>query len=927
MDSIITILGEDNCLISDYIWAKKSEKDGKWEWLSLTQHLIDTRCVTSLLWQHWLTDGQKQIVLDAINSINDLDGQKLAEFLALTHDAGKSSPSFILKRGHNNSYDFDKYLVEKLEDIGFRGLSNTYLQNPNESPHSLAGQYILKKFGIKDDISSIVGSHHGKPIDVKSLLDKQESFESNYYQFDTNNDSENKQVIEKWKQAQREILEWALSECDYKSIDALPRVKLTGQVILSGLLIMADWIASNTIFFPLLDTSVNVVSNQSDRSRYGWSNWFETRPINIHSIDDINSLYQDRFGFDKPNSVQKTMFDTLNNIDKPGLFILEAPMGVGKTEAALIGAEQLAYKFDRSGIFMGLPTQATCNGIFSRIRGWSENISECYYEDISIQLVHGKAKLNSDYTNLNMYRLQDEYDNSGNVISNSWFTRRKTAMLDDVVIGTVDNFLLTSLKQKHLFLRHLGLSKKVVIIDEVHAYDAYMSEYLETSIKWMGAYNVPVILLSATLPADSRVKYAMAYLRGQGKKKRDIKNLDGLRQLTNYPLITYTNGSSINKVINFPESEIKSVRVERLEKDCIEDTVKKLTDGGGIVGIIVNTVKMAQELALRFVEMFDEDTVILLHSNFIATDRLEKESNLINIAGKKAERPQKKIIIGTQVIEQSLDIDFDVLISELAPMDLLLQRIGRLHRHKIERPTLHRDPIIYVIGTSEEYEFDEGTKYVYGSYLLAQTQACLPNIIDLPSDISPLVQKVYGEELAIESDKLKLFKKEFEKKKTKKKEKAKTYLLGNPDLSVPSEENNVSLIGWLKNTHPQSNEEYGYAQVRDVEEIIEVIVIKKCEKGYSFFDESEDISDKIDDKKIAIKLSKATVRLPHFYDETNDVIRELEKFNIEVLPEWQENQYLKGALGLMFDENNDCKIHGITLHYDKKYGMSMLRKE
>ena len=97
MDSIITILGEDNCLISDYIWAKKSEKDGKWEWLSLTQHLIDTRCVTSLLWQHWLTDGQKQIVLDAINSINDLDGQKLAEFLALTHDIGKISTVFVLE--------------------------------------------------------------------------------------------------------------------------------------------------------------------------------------------------------------------------------------------------------------------------------------------------------------------------------------------------------------------------------------------------------------------------------------------------------------------------------------------------------------------------------------------------------------------------------------------------------------------------------------------------------------------------------------------------------------------------------------------------------------------------------------------------------------------------------------------------------------
>ncbi len=96
-------------------------------------------------------------------------------------------------------------------------------------------------------------------------------------------------------------------------------------------------------------------------------------------------------------------------------------------------------------------------------------------------------------------------------------------MLDDFVIGTVDHMLLAALKQRHLVLRHLGLSKKVVIIDEVHAYDVYMSQYLEKAIEWMGAYNVPVILLSATLPAQNRERLSKAYLKGNGIKNKEVK--------------------------------------------------------------------------------------------------------------------------------------------------------------------------------------------------------------------------------------------------------------------------------------------------------------------------------------------------------------------------------------------------------------------
>lgn len=124
---------------------------------------------------------------------------------------------------------------------------------------------------------------------------------------------------------------------------------------------------------------------------------------------------------------------------------------------------------------------------------------------------------------------------------------------------------------------------------------------------------------------------------------------------------------------------------------------------------MVNTVKTAQEMARTYAARYGAESVFLLHSNFIATDRAEKEAELLQMIGKNAKRPKQKIIIGTQVIEQSLDIDLDVLITELAPMDLLIQRIGRLHRHPITRPKAHAEPVCYVLHTNDDLVFDKGS--------------------------------------------------------------------------------------------------------------------------------------------------------------------------------------------------------------------------
>lgn len=520
-------------------------------------------------------------------------------------------------------------------------------------------------------------------------------------------------------------------------------------------------------------------------------------------------------------------------------------MGLGKTEAALFGAEELGQKKGAGGLFFGLPTQATSNGIFPRILGWLNSIEKDFDGNLSLRLVHGKASLNEDFISLmknsesaSLVNIDESsYEKESSIIVNEWFSGRKTTNWDDFVVGTIDQLLLLSLKQKHLALRHLGFSKKVVIIDEVHSYDSYMNVYLYESLKWLGAYNVHVIILSATLPAEKRIKMAEVYLKGKGQSftSDNLKDLKDLNQDT-YPLITYTDGNEIKQETNFQKDDNEwkvKVKIIKENKENLINILEGFLEKDGVVGIILNTVKSSQELAKLCSKKFGEDIVELLHSSFIATDRINKEEKLLNMIGKGSKRPEKKIIIGTQVIEQSLDIDFDVLITELAPMDLMLQRIGRLHRHDIVRPSQFKNPKCYILGTNEYLEFDEGSVSVYGEYLLARSQYFLKNSINIPEDISTLVQKVYnevdinfGEDL---KEKYYKMKNKYLSSLMKKEDKAYKFRIKNPILKE-RRRNKASLIAWLKNDGPQISEVKAYAKVRDTTNTIEVVALKKMRR-------------------------------------------------------------------------------------------------
>lgn len=932
---------------NQWLWAKKQDENGFLKWLPLTVHLRDTRQVAGLLWEHWLNDGVRQTVTRSLDEPDEERARTLVCFLGAVHDIGKATPAFQTQKGYANSPDLDRHLLERLERAGFGVLSGASLASPKESHHALAGQAILQAAGIRPDIASIVGAHHGKPVDDPfGVKDQLAAYPANYYQAQ---DSKSP-VHQKWQKAQQQILADALKVSGL-TLAALPGVCQPGQVLLSGLLIMADWIASNERYFPLLPLEIAEVADPAARLQAGFGGWFKNRPLTVQANADAEALYQARFGFG-PRALQQKVYETMDSVLSPGIAILEAPMGCGKTEAALVMAEQMAAKTGRSGLFFGLPTQATSNGIFPRVYDWLEKVTAAAEGPASLRLAHGKAALNPLQEALAKKKWPDlmhgqsaknditeegadtDADGPDGVFTNEWFSGRKTAQLDDFVVGTVDHFLLTALKQKHLALRHLGFSKKVVVIDEVHAYDVYMGQYLKEALRWMGAYGVPVILLSATLPAASRQALICEYLYGRGMpipKKEFNKTYETLLTSAAYPLLTYSDGAEIKQVADFEAEGQKEVAIEDLKEDELYDKIADLTAAGGVVGVIVNTVGRAQTIAQACADRFGEDSVDLLHSRFIDAARVAKEKQLTDMIGKDADRPARRIIVGTQVMEQSLDIDFDVLISDLCPMDLLIQRVGRLHRHDITRPEAHQVPVLYVMGQSAALDFESGSSAVYGDYLLIRTQHFLPKTLRIPEDISPLVQQVYGTvpiDLADPALQEKVLKsrEESETNQKNKKEKADAYRLDKPKLKCKPEKN--TLIGWLKDSGNNLSEERAFAQVRDIQETIEVIAVRCCGTGYTCFGEHEDISGRIGEAQVAKKIAQQTLQLPHGIVKKphnfDAIIDFLEKYNRQNLSSWQEQPWLKGCLGIIFDESNHFQLSGIDLGYNEKYGLQKL---
>ncbi|GAF37080.1 CRISPR-associated helicase Cas3 [Lentilactobacillus farraginis DSM 18382 = JCM 14108] len=497
------------------------------------------------------------------------------------------------------------------------------------------------------------------------------------------------------------------------------------------------------------------------------------------------------------------------------------------------------------------------------------------------------------------------------------------SILTKFTVGTIDNLLLMGLKQKHLFLRHLGLSGKVVIIDEVHAYDIFMNQYLYKTINWLGAYHVPIVVLSATLPKEKRNSLLNAYLKGKyGRKyKRIFEAPESWEENQAYPLLSILDGHRLKQVDNFPgKSDQKPLKlqIQRLsvsDEDLISTILKKINDGG-IAGVVVNTVKRAQALA----ELVPENIkLMILHSSFLATDRATQEEALQKAIGKSGKRPLKMIVIGTQVLEQSLDIDFDVLYTDIAPMDLILQRAGRLHRHQIDRPRALQTPQVFIMGVNAFGDYGDANESIYPKYLLMKTDYFLKDLISLPKDISKLVQKVYSPATDEDISEIGEPKAEFDTYLEKEKRKAGVFQIDKPNLKE-----SATIHGWLDRDQADvdKDEQKANAAVRDIKETLEVILTQHTDKG-DFLLDGRRLRD-VDGREIA----QQVIRIPAAVTPDIDrAINQLETLTNRYYPEWQENVWLKGSLALPLDAHFSGRLNNCLLHYSSKLGLRYSKED
>ena len=877
-------------------------------WLPFWIHSMDTAEIIVRLLNEWLPEHFAEVCGCGAEEL-----RKLCRFLALVHDLGKLTPVFAARITESLPE-----LRQKLEASGLQTGSPKEYQAGGKSPHARAGEVLLLEAGCPPGIAAVVGAHQGKPQESSpNVAEELDGYERNYYGLQYK-DSESGRL---WAEIRREWLSAALEEAGYISAAAIPDVHQPVQILLTGLLIMADWIASNTAYFPLISVdSSGEPEPYPERAQLAWEKLDLPGPWEPQTFIMDEDRFDEVFRF-APNPVQAMMLHAANE-GSGGIYILEAQMGVGKTEAALAAAEILASKCDCGGVFFGLPTQATANGLFGRLAAWANTQSED--TRLAIRLAHGMAELNEEYRAVfhGSADGNEDGDEEDRLIVHPWFGGRKQALLADFVIGTVDQLLLAALKQKHVMLRHLGLAGKVVILDECHAYDAYMNQYLERALNWLGAYRIPVIMLSATLPEARRAALVEAYLNGPPEREP----VDW-RIRRAYPLLTWTDGRSVCQDAIPAEENGRRVSVRKAEPEQLISILRTAVSEGGCCGVIVNTVRYAQELTDLLKDAIPGADRLLLHSRFVAPDRAEREKTLLSRIGKGSAPEQRRglIVVGTQVLEQSLDIDFDLLITQLCPMDLLLQRIGRLHRHARSRPEGLREAVCYVLPA------DEGSRAVYGDWLLLRTGQLLPDRLTLPQSIPELVQETYREpdETVLRDEECRKAWEENDQRLELKKRKARSYR-----ITAPPGENarrRKTIDGWLNAEHPADGQR-GEAAVRDGASGITVLAMQEHTDGRITFLPWQHGGIAVSaacapDDETARWIAGQRLTLPASFSSfgrEGKTIEELEALNRNRLPEWQNSGWLRGELVLLFDEDLKADLCGQTLVYLKELGLANL---
>lgn len=702
------------------LWAKSGEGDGH----GLLAHLLDVAAVVETLLA-MEPDTTRQWAAKALG----LDVAHVARWVAAIaglHDFGKAIPGFQAKWAEGMQAD-------QARGFGFPSqacaVDRHDLATSALLVEALDGQQLAQTKWLRHVVQAI-SAHHG-------------------YHFLPDEVSRGTPFGEPalWRQARGELLTCYWQLLAPPGQPSLKKLSLAAVNWLAGLTSTADWIASNPEWFALGQRGFDDLhayhedAQRLAREALRQIGWHAYHPL-LTTPMDVDALVARIVG--RPDlsarPLQQAGDRLLQVSSGPSLLLVEAPMGEGKTELAFLAHLRLQAANGHRGLYVALPTQATGNALFSRAETFLRAFTD---QPLDLQLVHGGAAMSDEARRLRDVHLHGVNENADDTLSASaWFSQRKRPLLSPYGVGTVDQALFATLNVKHHFVHLWGLANRVVVLDEVHAYDTYTSGLIDALLGWLKALGCSVVLMSATLPSVRRAEL----LRAWGVAGDDVPEYA-------YPRLLLADDHGV-KGEHFKTRNLAPIHLAGLGEglDEMVDTAIGLLEGGGCGALIVNTVDRAQTLFTRLREQLGESVPLLLfHARFPADERAEREKQLLNSFGPKGVRPTRALLIGTQVLQESLDYDVDFMISDLAPVDLLLQRAGRLHRHERERPTQHAQACLRVAGLRRESVpelKDTAWGFVYDPYILLRTWALLrdEHTLQLPGDIDRLVQAVYSDD-------------------------------------------------------------------------------------------------------------------------------------------------------------------------------------
>lgn len=739
------------------LWAKKSDDSD--DHYPLLFHMLDTAAVCGEIWDMCLQKSAQQFMSKEL-AVPPESAMQWVSFLAGLHDIGKASPGFQSK---------SVAARQELEKLGFD------FQGVRDIPHGIVSACVLPELlqgKLSSQLAVVLGGHHG-------VFPNSEEMHRWRRHLGTG----------KWQQVRQALFHNLGELCGIKDLPAPSSEPGNAfYMFLAGLVSVADWIASNEIYFPYktdltVDGHLDYAKGQALEAldKLGWTGW---KP----ALTEAN--VQELFPFIKDvRPLQQEAITLANAIsDRPGLVIIEAPMGEGKTEAAIYLADNWVKCLGQKGYYFALPTMATSDQMFGRV----ENYLKIRYpgDRVNFMLLHGHAALSAEFETLkDKFEVQNvntddnsdlTYDRmTAGVVASEWFTHRKRGLLAPFGVGTIDQALLAVLQTRHVFVRLFGLAHKTIIIDEVHAYDAYMTTLMERLLEWLAVLGSSVVLLSATLPKGRRDALLEAYVKGIRKEERKVPpELDEIQ----YPRISWTDGSEFHaKRIDTSLDSTKKLQIQMVGGDLpinggeylLGKQLKEALAGGGCAAVICNTVDQAQKVYQALKSYFPLEAagdgspeLDLLHARYLYGDRKKREERTLLRFGKPAakvrcsdgierevKRPPKAVLVATQVIEQSLDLDFDLMVTEMAPVDLLLQRAGRMYRHKRDNRSANfvgKPPVLWVYRPGETDgvpDFGGGTQAVYDSHILLRSWLEIKDkaAVKIPEDVEALIESVYDE--------------------------------------------------------------------------------------------------------------------------------------------------------------------------------------